>query len=339
MLHLDLLVLLAFSISLAFFENAQHRHVGAARLPAARLPAGAHAVDRVPARARPRRREPLRLLVPSTWLAVAIVFLIGFRVGPERHQLQRDRRRLLGGDRRRPPDRRQGRLQRSSPPTTSTATPTGRSTTTPTYRSSRLWPWSGTWDDLPAAHFTAVWFDLPTLLLLWLLGRRIRGPTLGIALAYGWAAFPFTLFTLESNANDSLVAMLVVLTLLVVRRPAARGAAGALAGLSKFAPLGLAPLLATYDAARERVTLRPRVLRPSSPPSRRRRRSCCCPWPWRRAACAPSMTARWATRAPAARRSRSGACTAGSASRRRRSRSAACCWRCLWPSCPAGATS
>ena len=107
-----------------------------------------------------------------------------------------------------------------------------------------------------------VWFDLATMLLLWLLGRRIRGPTLGIALAYGWAAFPFTLFTLESNANDSLVAMLVVLTLLVVRRPAARGAAGALAGLSKFAPLGLAPLLATYDAARERVTLRPRVLLP-----------------------------------------------------------------------------
>jgi hypothetical protein len=54
----------------------------------------------------------------------------------------------------------------------------------------------------------------------------------------------------------------VVLSLLVVRSPAARGASAALAGLAKFAPLGLAPLLATYDAARERVTLRPRVLVP-----------------------------------------------------------------------------
>ena len=26
-------------------------------------------------------REPLRLLVPATWLAVALVFLVGFRVG------------------------------------------------------------------------------------------------------------------------------------------------------------------------------------------------------------------------------------------------------------------
>jgi hypothetical protein len=121
-------------------------------------------------------------------------------------------------------------------------------------------PWSGRWDDLPAAHAAAVLFDLGTMLLLWLLGRRIRGPTLGIALAYGWAAYPFTAFTLESNANDSLVALLVVLALLVVRWPAARGASTALAGLSKFAPLGLAPMLATYDAVRERVTLRPRVL-------------------------------------------------------------------------------
>jgi hypothetical protein len=122
-----------------------------------------------------------------------------------------------------------------------------------------IWPWSGRWDDLPSAHFAAILFDLGTMALLWFLGRRIRGPTLGIALAYGWAAFPFTLFTLESNANDSIVALLVVLALLVVRWPAARGAATALGGLAKFAPLGLAPMLATYDAARERVTLHPRV--------------------------------------------------------------------------------
>ena len=30
---------------------------------------------------RGRPREPLRLLVPATWLAVGVVFLVGFRVG------------------------------------------------------------------------------------------------------------------------------------------------------------------------------------------------------------------------------------------------------------------
>src|SRR6202034_2856011 len=30
---------------------------------------------------RGRPREPLRLLVPTTWLAVGLVFLVGFRIG------------------------------------------------------------------------------------------------------------------------------------------------------------------------------------------------------------------------------------------------------------------
>jgi hypothetical protein len=102
--------------------------------------------------------------------------------------------------------------------------------------------WSGTWDDLPAAHGAALAFDLLTLLGLYLLGRRIRGPTLGVALAYAWAAYPFTLFTLESNSNDTLVTMLMVAALLVVSSAPARGAAAAFAGLTKFAPLGLGPL-------------------------------------------------------------------------------------------------
>ena len=42
----------------------------------------------------------------------------------------------------------------------------------------------------------------------------MRGPTLGIALAYAWVAYPFTLFALESNANDTLVAVLVLAALL-----------------------------------------------------------------------------------------------------------------------------
>ena len=79
-----------------------------------------------------------------------------------------------------------------------------------TCRSSRRCPWSGRWDDLPAAHGAAIAFDLLTLRGLLLLGRRLRagpeGRMLGVALAYAWAAYPYTLFALETNSNDTLVA-------------------------------------------------------------------------------------------------------------------------------------
>ena len=106
--------------------------------------------------------------------------------------------------------------------------------------------WSGTWDDLPAAHAAAIAFDLLALGLIFLLGLRIRGPTLGIALAYAWVAYPFTLFALESNSNDTLVAVFILAALLFATSAPARGAFAALAGLTKFAPLALAPVLATH---------------------------------------------------------------------------------------------
>jgi hypothetical protein len=106
-----------------------------------------------------------------------------------------------------------------------------------------IFGWSGSWDDLPAAHAAAIVFDLLTLFGLFWLGRRVRGPTLGVVLAYAWAAYPFTLWTLSSNTNDSLVSLLIVISLLVITSPVGRGVAGALAGLTKFAPLALAPLL------------------------------------------------------------------------------------------------
>jgi hypothetical protein len=106
--------------------------------------------------------------------------------------------------------------------------------------------WSGRWDELPAAHAAAIVFDLLAVALLFLLGRRVRGPGLGIALAYAWVSYPFTLYALESNANDSLVAVLVLAALLVASSAPARGVFAALAGLTKFAPLALAPLLWTH---------------------------------------------------------------------------------------------
>jgi hypothetical protein len=138
-------------------------------------------------------------------------------------------------------------------------------------------PWSGRWDDVPAARAAALGFDLLTALALFALGLGIRRPpsgrgwtgtirqvdrrsteadkTLGVALAFAWLAYPFTLYTLGSSFNDSLVALLVVCCLLVVSSPPARGALAALAGLTKFGPLALAPLLAAETGDR-----RPRQL-------------------------------------------------------------------------------
>jgi hypothetical protein len=60
-------------------------------------------------------------------------------------------------------------------------------------------PWHGHWGDVPAAHAAAIAFDLLTALGLLALGRRLRpgrdGRTLGIALAFAWLAYPFTLYT------------------------------------------------------------------------------------------------------------------------------------------------
>jgi hypothetical protein len=120
-----------------------------------------------------------------------------------------------------------------------------------------IWPWHGAWDDLPAAHGAAVAFDLVTLALLVLLGFRLRpgrdGRMLAATLAFGWAAFPYTAYVLESNSNDTLVAALLVATLLLLARPIARGAMLAMATLTKFAPALLAPMLATYRPAASEV--------------------------------------------------------------------------------------
>jgi hypothetical protein len=116
----------------------------------------------------------------------------------------------------------------------------------------QAFPWSGTWDDLPAAHAAAIFFDLGTMAALFLLGRRFRrgrgGTELGILLCFGWAACPYTAFALESNTNDALVSLTLAAALLCLTSPAARGISLALSGLTKFAPLALGPLFATYGA-------------------------------------------------------------------------------------------
>jgi hypothetical protein len=109
-------------------------------------------------------------------------------------------------------------------------------------------PWRGEWDELPAAHAAALFFDLMTIVGLVLLGTKLRagpeGRRLGLALAWGWAAFPMTLLGLMSNTNDGLVSMLLVFTLLAFRSAPARGAWLGVAAATKFVPAALLLLVA-----------------------------------------------------------------------------------------------
>jgi hypothetical protein len=57
----------------------------------------------------------------------------------------------------------------------------------------------------------------------------------------------------NSNTNDGLVALLVTAAMLVLGRPVARGAVVAAAALTKFAPIVLAPLFATYGTPPRRA--------------------------------------------------------------------------------------
>jgi hypothetical protein len=238
LLHVDLLALLGLSISLAFFN---HGLIGIST--PITYPFMLYLLVRMLLLGfgRGRPREPLRLGVPVSWLAIGVIFLVGFRIGLNvvnsnvidvgyagvigANKLLHDQP-LYGNW---PKDNSQG----------DTYGPVAYYAYVP-FRA--IFGWSGTWDDLPAAHAAAIAFDLLTLLLLFWLGRRLRGPTLGVVLAYAWAAYPFTLWTLSSNTNDALVALLLVTTLLVITSAPARGVLGALAGLTKFAPLALAPL-------------------------------------------------------------------------------------------------
>ncbi|HTC59667.1 MAG TPA: hypothetical protein VK691_06045 [Solirubrobacteraceae bacterium] len=269
LLHLDLLVLLSFSVSLAFFN---HAHIYASTPlvypPLIYLLVRMLALARVGRRRQSGREAPKapRLLISPAWLALGVVFLLGFRIalnvtdsnvidvgyagviGAER--IAHDES-LYGGY---PSDNEHG----------DTYGPANYEAYVPFQQ---IFGWSGTWDDLPAAHAAAILFDLLAVGLLFLLGRRVRGPGLGILLAYAWVSYPFTLYALESNSNDSLVAVLILAALLACPKrwgqaatSSARGMFAALAGLTKFAPLALAPLLWTHGLGGLSMARRARAL-------------------------------------------------------------------------------
>ena len=115
--------------------------------------------------------------------------------------------------------------------------------------------WTGKWDDLPAAHFSSIGFDLLCILGLALVGLRFGGTRLAVTLAFAWVAYPFTQYVSNSNTNDALVPLFLIWGFWLVTSPVARGAAVALSGWTKFASLLLAPLWASYPERRLRPTL------------------------------------------------------------------------------------
>jgi hypothetical protein len=251
MLHLDLLVLAAFGVSVAFFNDAQ---IGVS-VPIV-YPLLAYLLGRALwlGLRRDRPRPPLRLLVPVRVLAVALVFLVGFRIAlnvMDSNVIDVGYAGVIGADRiadgktlygNFPADNEHG----------DTYGPVNYLVYVPF---EQAWPWSGRWDDLSAAHAASVVFDLACLLLVFLLGRRVRGPSLGITLAYAWAAFPFTLYAMNCNVNDALVGALVMCALLAPGAPMRRGVFVALAGMAKFAPLALAPLYIMQSRRRVRFAV------------------------------------------------------------------------------------
>src|SRR6478735_986426 len=110
--------------------------------------------------------------------------------------------------------------------------------------------WTGKWDDLPAAHFASIMFDILCLVGLWLVGRRFGGIPLAATLAFAWAAYPFTQYASNSNTNDAIMPAFLIWGFWLISRPALRGALCALSGLTKFASLIVAPLWLTYPGRR-----------------------------------------------------------------------------------------
>jgi hypothetical protein len=239
LLHLDLLVLLAFSVSLAFFN---HGKIGLS-VPLI-YPFMVYLMVRLTLLAFGKGvpREPLRTICPVPWLWVGIIFLEAFRIAlnvMNSNVIDVGYSGVIGADKlihgvalygHWPKDNLFG----------DTYGPVSYFFYVP-FR--EIFGWSGVWDSLPAAHAAAIFFDTLTFGGLFFLGRRLRDARLGTVLVYAWLAYPFTLYSMNSNTNDSLVAALVVLALLIITSAPGRGVLAALAGLTKFAPFVLAPLL------------------------------------------------------------------------------------------------
>ena len=223
LLHLDLLVLLALRRLARVLQPRRDRRVGAARLSGARSTCSRACCSPASGRARARRAARAARAADAARGGARVPDRVPDR--PERGGLERDRRGLRGRDRRRPDRRRRPALRRGLlAPTSSAATPTGRSTTCSTCRSSRRCRGAGAGTTCrrrtaPRSPSTCS-RSAGCCCSAGGCGRAARARRSAWRSAYAWAAYPYTAFVLESNSNDTLVA-------LALRGRAARRDAGA----------------------------------------------------------------------------------------------------------------
>ena len=249
LVHLDLVVLLSFGVSHVFFNRGE---IGLS-VPLV-YPVLAYLLARLAWIGLRGRGPGLSPSAPVVWLAVAAAFLVGFRIALNIADsgvidvgysgvIGADR--VVGGE----PLYGDGAFPEDNP-FGDTYGPVNYYAYVPF---ELALPWSGEWDELAAGHAAAILFDLAVVAMLVAVGRRLRpgrrGRDLGVVLAFAWVAYPYTDYALQSNANDSLVAALVLAALLLLSSPPGRGAMTALAALTKFAPLALAPLFAAGPRA------------------------------------------------------------------------------------------
>lgn len=246
MAHLDLLVLLSFGISEICFNSAE---IGVS-VPLA-YPPLLYLLARMAWLGFRGPGAGLRPSAPIAWLAVGGAFLLGFRIAlniADSGVIDVGYAGVIGAD-----HLTHGKAIWNNFPSDNPFGDTYGPFNYYAYVPFELaLPWSGQWDDLPAAHAAAICFDLATVAGLFLLGRRLRpgaeGTRLGVILGFGWAAYPFTDYALQSNSNDTLLAALLVWSLVLFAAPLSRGILLALAVAAKFAPLPLLPLFATGQA-------------------------------------------------------------------------------------------
>jgi hypothetical protein len=245
MVHLDLLVLLSFGISEIYFNQG---NIGVS-VPLT-YPPLLYLLARMIWVGFRGAGQGLRPSTPTAWLAIGGAFLLGFRIAlniADSGVIDVGYAGVIGAD-----HLVHGQAIWNNFPSDNVFGDTYGPFNYYAYVPFELiFPWSGSWDNLPAAHAAAIAFDLATVGGLFALGRRLRpgsdGTRLGVVLGFAWAAYPFTDYALQSNSNDALVAALLVWALVVFASPVKRAVLVGLSIATKFASLPLVPLFAAGD--------------------------------------------------------------------------------------------
>ena len=118
-----------------------------------------------------------------------------------------------------------------------------------------MFGFSGSWDFLPAAHALTMFSFVAGGMALFIAGYKLSGPKGGAAMAFAWAAFPYTIYATNNNTNDVIVAAVCAIGLAAASSPLARGATVAAGFAVKLYPLILGPLWLAHDGWRRRPVI------------------------------------------------------------------------------------